>query len=220
MTSRIDPSLIPVTPNLSFEIPFWQAGIDRVAGLDEAGRGAWAGPVAAAAVILPPDPEMVTRLAGVRDSKQLLPGQRSRLADKIKSVAADWAIGFASAAEIDRFGILFATRLAMQRALNTLGQTPGHLLIDALFLPEIPLPQTALVKGDQRSLSIAAASILAKTARDEWMIQLEDRIPGYGFARHKGYGTALHTRSLERLGPCDQHRLSFAPLHQFQVNQE
>jgi len=93
-------------------------------------------------------------------------------------------------------------------------------LIDALFLPEIPLPQTALVKGDQRSLSIAAASILAKTARDEWMIQLEDRIPGYGFARHKGYGTALHTRSLQRLGPCDQHRLSFAPLHQYQVNQE
>jgi ribonuclease HII len=212
MTSRLDPRLIPDAPDLRFESALWQAGVQQVAGIDEAGRGAWAGSVAAAAVILPRDETLLETLRGVRDSKQLSPARRSALAPVIQATAVTWAVGYASSLEIDDYGILFATRLAMSRAVASLSQPPHHLLIDALFLPEYPIPQTALLKGDQRSLSIAAASILAKTARDALMTQMEVNYPGYGFALHKGYGTQHHRQALLQLGPCPEHRMSFAPL--------
>ncbi len=201
-----------IIPDLSFEFSLWQTGISRVAGLDEAGRGAWAGPVAAAAVILSPASDLVTRLKGVRDSKQMTRAQRDRWSEVIQAVALAWGVGFASAQEIDTLGILPATRLAMQRALAQLDIAPEHLLLDAVRLPAVALPQTALIKGDCRVLSIAAASVLAKTARDRWMEKLEVEFPGYSFARHKGYGTAIHRLALESLGPCGQHRTSFKPV--------
>ena len=209
MSARFDPALLPPAPDLSFEQALWAAGVGRVAGIDEAGRGPLAGPVAAAVVILPPDPDLVARLAGVRDSKQMTPSQRQSACPRIQVTALGTAVGFAEAAEIDELGIMPATRLAAWRALQALEECPEHLLLDYLFLPEVDLPQTALIKGDRRSLSIAAASVLAKTARDARMAALEEEYPGYGFARHKGYGTASHREALRRLGPCPQHRRSF-----------
>lgn len=202
-----------ISPDLSLELPLWQAGLCRLAGLDEAGRGAWAGPVTAAVVVLPPaGPALLELLPGVRDSKLMTARQRALWAEKIRIAAAAWGVGWASNAEIDALGILPATRLAMQRAVEQLALPPEHLLIDAVRLPALTLPQTALVRGDQRSLSIAAASVLAKTARDAWMVELNEQYPGYGFAAHKGYGTARHQRALDELGACPQHRFSFAPL--------
>lgn len=202
-----------ISPDLNFEMPLWQSGLHWLAGLDEAGRGAWAGPVYAAAVILPPDAgELLTRLNGVRDSKQMTAHQRARWAVNIRAEAVAWGIGWAGNDEIDERGILPATRLAMQRAIEQLTHSPEYLLIDALRLPAFELPQTALIHGDQRSLSIAAASVLAKTARDAYMVQLDAQYPGYGFAAHKGYGTAFHRHALDEKGPCSQHRFSFAPL--------
>ncbi len=201
-----------INPDLSFEFALWQSGISLVAGLDEAGRGAWAGPVAAAAVILSPAPDLAQRLNGVRDSKQMTARQRALWAERIRGVALAWGVGFATAQEIDSVGILPATRLAMQRALAQLDLAPQHLLLDAVRLPEVTLPQTALFKGDRRVLSIAAASVLAKTERDRLMEKLEVEFPGYSFARHKGYGTVIHRTALESLGPCGQHRKSFRPI--------
>lgn len=212
MTKRIDPSIIPVFPDLSFENALRLSGTGLAAGLDEAGRGAWAGPVTASAVILPCNAEIEHELAGVRDSKQLPPWKREKLAPVIQQHALAWAVGFASRREIDCIGILPATRLAMQRALESLIVDPAHLIIDALFLPEISLPQTSLIKGDQRSLSVAAASILAKTSRDAWMCCLDSEYPGYGFAQHKGYGTKQHQQALSTLGVCPEHRCSYAPV--------
>jgi len=206
---KFDPNLIPVSPDLSFERPLWSAGLELVAGLDEAGRGALAGPVAAAAVILPVDPGLQSALNGVRDSKQMTPAQRQFWAERLRAVALGWAVGFASAQEIDAWGIAAATRQAMQRALDQLPISAQHLLLDFVALPDLPIPQTSLVKGDCRSLSIAAASVLAKTARDEKMRQLDCAYPGYGFAIHKGYGTLAHRRALRALGPSPQHRLTF-----------
>ena len=205
-----DRSLIPAEPNLSFELALWGAGLTSVAGIDEAGRGALAGPVSAAAVILPADPTMERYLKGVRDSKQLTPDQREIAREKILQHAADWGVGFATSEEIDQLGILPATRLAACRALEALSISPVHILLDYLFLPEIMVPQTALIKGDCRALSIAAASILAKTARDAVLRELDLTYPGYGFAAHKGYGTFAHRKALQRLGVCPVHRLSFA----------
>jgi len=199
-------------PELQFELPLWQSGQVFVAGLDEAGRGAWAGPVSAGAVILPADPEIRRRLSGVRDSKQMTPGQRERWAVEIRELALAWQVGFSTQEEIDAIGIVSATRLAMRRALMGLSVIPQHLLIDALLLREEDLPQTALIKGDSRSLSIAAASVLAKVARDTLMVEQEESYPGYGFARHKGYGTRMHRAALENLGPCPLHRRSFRPI--------
>ena len=201
-------------PDLSFELTLWQGGVRRVAGMDEAGRGAWAGPVFAAAVALPDEPGISERLAGVRDSKQMSPRQRTVWADVIRAEAAAWGVGSADSAEIDALGILPATRLAMLRALEATLPSPQHLLLDALLLRQSDLPQTALVHGDRLSLSIAAASVLAKTSRDAWMEAWADRCPGYGFERHKGYGTRLHRDALRRLGPCSQHRLTFKPVAQ------
>lgn len=214
MPARIDPSQIPSAPDLAFEQCLWQQQILKIAGLDEAGRGAWAGPVVAGAVILPPVPEVLQSLKGVRDSKELTPERRNELAPVIQKTALAWATGECSAAEIDEIGILPATRLAMQRALAAVEQRAEHLLIDALFLPDEDCPQTALIKGDQRSLSIAAASILAKTYRDAWMTDREMDYPEYGFSRHKGYGTALHQQRLQEYGPCAIHRKSYAPIQE------
>jgi len=226
--SRLDPSLLPAAPDLSFEHGLWQAGVQVVAGIDEAGRGALAGPVAAAAVILPS--EYVEKgvgfsagsavslsktiglerlLAGVRDSKQMTAAQRCECAGRIRQHALAWAVGMASAQEIDLLGIVPATRLAVQRALDSLALEPQHLLLDYLVLPENSLPHTALIKGDCRSLSIAAASVLAKTSRDALLVELDACYPGYGLAQHKGYGTTAHRRAIDRLGPSAIHRSTF-----------
>jgi len=206
---KFDPSLLPAEPDLSFEIDLWEVGLSAVAGIDEAGRGALAGPVYAAAVILPAQRAMSECLQGVRDSKQMTPIQREDAREKILRFAAAWGVGFATSDEIDLMGILPATRLAAQRALEALTIRPTHILLDYIFLPEVPIPQTALIKGDCRSLSIAAASILAKTYRDAIMRELDLTYPGYGFASHKGYGTLSHREALKRLGVCREHRLSF-----------
>jgi len=208
------------SPHLGLETPFWQAGLPYVAGLDEAGRGAWAGPVAAAAVILPADPEVLTQLNGVRDSKQMTARQRTFWAAEIKSQAAAWAVGFAAPEEIDARGIVPATRLAMARALDQLDPAPQHLLIDALLLREIDIPQTSIVRGDSTSLSIAAASVLAKTARDALMVAMDEEYAGYTFARHKGYGTRQHQAALAQLGPCESHRKTFAPIRRLLGEEE
>ena len=194
----------------------WHKGLTLVAGVDEAGRGALAGPVAAGAVILPFDqPDMMTQLNGVRDSKVMAEADRYKWAGVIKTVAVAWGVGMASADEIDQIDILPATCLAAARALDNLGITPDHILVDYLILPNVTLPQTPLVKGDARSLSIAAAAILAKTTRDAVLVAFDREFPGYGFAQHKGYATLLHRQALQVLGPCPQHRRTFAPVSEF-----
>jgi ribonuclease HII len=195
-------------PTLEFEQNLWNDGFTRIAGIDEAGRGAWAGPVAAAVVILPADPSLTRTLNRVRDSKLMTPLARETWAPRIKESAAGWGVGFASPEEIDSLGIVPATKLAATRALENL--LPDYLITDYLIFPEIDLPQTALVKGDQRSLSVAAASVLAKTARDALMHKLDGQYPGYGFARHKGYGTHLHQEAIKKLKRCEIHRMSFS----------
>ncbi len=197
-----------IHPTLEYEQNLWKSNLTRIAGIDEAGRGAWAGPVCAAAVILPPDPGMVYTLDKVRDSKLMTPLTREYWAPRIKTAALGWGVAFASALEIDLLGILRATRLAATRALSSLN--PEYLLTDYLIFPGLELPQTALVKGDQRSLSVAAASVLAKTSRDAWMRELDERLPGYGFSRHKGYGTHLHRIAIDQFGLSSEHRLSFS----------
>jgi len=212
MRRRFDPDLLPPAPDLSFENGLWEAGIEKIAGIDEAGRGALAGPVAAAAVILPSSSSISGALGGLKDSKQLSPTERDKWAEVIRQKARAWGVGFASHTEIDQWGIVPATRLAAQRALGNIDLTQEHLLLDYLFLPEVNIPQTNLIKGDQRSLSIAAASILAKTARDKLLVELDSEYPGYHFSNHKGYATSQHLAAIERLGPCSVHRQSFAPI--------
>jgi len=198
------------SPDLSYEKKLWIA-CKYIAGLDEAGRGALAGPVCVGAVILPDDnPHLSQTLSGVRDSKQLPPRKRDLLAPRIKEIARAWGIGFAAADEIDSLGIVPATRLAASRALEAMAFFPNFLLTDfRLELPELDVPQAALVKGDQRSLSIASASILAKTARDALMMGLESQYPQYGFARHKGYGTLVHRKAIANVGFSPVHRKTF-----------
>lgn len=211
MVTKFDLRQLPPSPDLSFEQAHWAVGCQRVAGVDEAGRGALAGPVAAGAVILPADPAVIDQLAGVRDSKVMTPFQRSFWAGEIRRTALACGVGFATSQEIDRLGILPATRLAMERAIATLGDPPQHLLVDYLVWPGCPLSNTLLVKGDARSLSIAAASVLAKTVRDELLCRLDEKFPGYGLSAHKGYGTRQHLEALDMLGPSPIHRRSFAP---------
>ena len=200
-------------PNLDQERGLTQAGHSTVAGLDEAGRGAWAGPVAAAAVVLPlSDPSLSTQLREVCDSKLCTPRQRDTLYDLICEVSVSWAVSLVPAKTIDEMGIVPSTRQAMRNALAELDPPPDALLIDALYLHTVPLAQRALKKGDLKCLSIAAASILAKVTRDRAMIEMEQRYPGYGFASHKGYGTRQHQEALRRLGPLDVHRWYFAPV--------
>lgn len=197
-------------PDLSHEKHLW-THFKRIAGLDEAGRGALAGPVAVGAVILPDDePLLLQALAGVRDSKQMTPPGRERLAPRIREVALAWGVAFASAEEIDSLGIVRATRTAAMRALRGLSISPQYLLTDfRLELPQLELPQTSLVKGDARCLSIACASVLAKTARDGLMRELDSQYPGYGLGKHKGYGTQAHRSALKRLGYSSIHRKTF-----------
>ena len=206
------PIVLPIKPNLFFEKQLWGQGFRVIAGLDEAGRGAWAGPVYAAAVALPNDDHVFRVLDGVRDSKQMTARQRARYEGCIKSVSIAWGVGSASEGEIDQLGIVPATCLAMQRAIDELVYPPNHLLIDYISMRDCACPQLSLPKGDCRSLSIAAASVLAKTARDAFMIAQDANYPGYGFARHKGYGTALHRAALKELGPTPFHRKSFKPI--------
>ena len=189
------------------------AGHRAIAGIDEVGRGCLAGPVVAAAVILPDAvidaPEM---LDGVADSKMLTPAQRATLFERITSLAVAWAFGATPAHMIDSHGILPATRLAMQVALLRLPHPADALLIDAVTLDDWPLPQRVLIKGDAHCLSIAAASIIAKVTRDRLMEALGRYWPHYGFASHKGYGTAEHQQALRRYGPTPHHRRTFRPL--------
>jgi ribonuclease HII len=198
-------------PDTSFESRFWNSGFMHVAGLDEAGRGALAGPVAVGAVILPGDESRLSgTLAGLRDSKQMTPLERDLLAPRIKQIALTWNVGFASAGEIDSQGIVCATRLAALRALQGLALAPQYLLTDfRLELPQLEISQTALVRGDALCLSIAAASVLAKTVRDEMMRELDRSYQGYGLGKHKGYGTQAHRSALKRLGISPIHRKTF-----------
>lgn len=201
-----------IQPDLRYEIPFWQAGLLQICGIDEAGRGALAGAVFAAAVILPADVQVLQALPGVRDSKQMTPAQRETWESKIKDTSLAWGVGNATNQEIDAFGILPATRLAMQRAVEALQITPNHLLIDAVILRQVDIPQSALIKGDVHCLSIACASVLAKMARDREMTGLDALYPLYGFARHKGYGTLQHRNALKHFGACTLHRMSYEPV--------
>ncbi|MBL8094672.1 MAG: ribonuclease HII [Anaerolineales bacterium] len=208
-------------PDLSLEQEWLAQGYTLVAGIDEAGRGAWAGPVVAAAVILPLDrPEVLAELleAGVNDSKKLTARKRQTLADLIRARAVAFGMGGASAKHIDRDGILAATRTAMRRAVSMLRPQPQALLIDAVDLrAAVPLPQKRLNFGDSISLSIAAASILAKVSRDTFLTQLDDLYPGYAFARHKGYGTRVHQAALAQLGASPIHRMSFKPIKELLI---
>jgi ribonuclease HII len=200
-------------PNLSEEGALFAAGYAHVAGLDEAGRGAWAGPVYAAAVVLPVDrPNLAGLLDGVRDSKLLSPLRRDALLPVIEDVAVAVGVGWADPAEIDEIGIAPAARQAMLRALSGLNGRVNALLIDYVRLSESDLHQRVLPKADVRCLSVAAASIVAKVARDRLMVQLDTRFPDYGFAQHKGYGTPQHHQALARLGPSPIHRMSWEPL--------
>ena len=206
---KFDINTLPKFPDLSIEKRLWDAGWLRLAGIDEAGRGALAGPVCAAAVILPNLPERTRILAGVRDSKQMTRLQRERFEPLIKEIAISWGVGFASAAEIDEIGILPATRLAAKRATDSLSLIPDYLITDYLKLPEIDLPQEHFVKGDRRSLTISSASVLAKTARDAQMRLLDEQVPGYDLSRHKGYGAKAHREAIKKLGKSSIHRQTF-----------
>ncbi|HEX9922457.1 MAG TPA: ribonuclease HII [Anaerolineae bacterium] len=203
-------------PTLETEIALLEQGYRFVAGLDEAGRGAWAGPVVAAVVILPLDrPDLSTILAGLNDSKQLSPRARDEFYDLIRQTALAVGVGQTSAAGIDEVNVVEATRRAMQQALTGLSQTPDYLLLDHITLSRVKLPQLSFPKADCLSLTVAAASVIAKVTRDRQMVQLNTDYPGYAFDRHKGYGTAAHRLALHRHGPCPVHRLSYKPLKGF-----
>jgi len=191
-----------------FERELREQGFVHIAGVDEAGMSPLAGPVVAAAVILPPD----FFLAGVDDSKNLSAEQRQELAPRIRREAIAWATGRVEPEEIDRINIYRAGLLAMRRAVEKLATPADYLLIDARSLRELPVPQRGIIRGDAQSISIASASILAKTTRDALMVELDRRYPGYGLARHKGYPVAEHVKALRRLGVSPIHRRSFAPV--------
>ncbi len=202
-----------VQPNLEHELELASAGHHFVAGIDEAGRGALAGPVVAAAVMLPLDRfDLARALSEVRDSKQLSPASRQRCWQEIQEIAIAVGIGEASSKEVDDLGLLPATQTAMQRAVEALDPQPSHLLVDHIRIPELELPQEPITRGDQSVLSIAAASVVAKVWRDRLMAELGERYPGYGFERHKGYGTEKHRQALAHMGPCPDHRHSYAPV--------
>lgn len=212
---------------LRFEREAWEGGARRVAGVDEAGRGPLAGPVFAAAVCFDRDwlgREAEKTLAGLTDSKQLSSQRRESffalLTSPELSGAVAYGIAQATVEEIDSLNILRATHLAMRRAVEMIGTGEGGVelaLVDGLPVQGLPIPHRAIVKGDARSLSIAAASVLAKVSRDHLMAELDAKWPGYGFAENKGYGTAAHLKALAELGPCPAHRRSFAPVRARQL---
>ena len=195
------------TPDWELEAQLWRSGYSPVAGIDEAGRGALAGPVVAAAVILP------LGEYPFRDSKTLSVEARADLAGEVKRSALAWAVGLASAQEVDRLNVLQATHLAAKRALSALALSPSALVTDYLWL-DVPHPVTAVAKGDSRSLQIAAASILAKTHRDALMQAYANDYPAYSFEKNKGYGAPVHLNALDLHGPCTIHRRSFRPVSQ------
>lgn len=198
----------PLCDPLFFERSAHASGFKLVAGLDEAGRGPLAGPVVAAAVILPQG----LLIPGLTDSKQVPEAERERLFDVIRSRAVSYGIGVADERTIDDVNILQATIIAMEKAISSLASRPDYLLLDAITLPRVRIPQKPLVQGDCRSHSISAASILAKVTRDRMMIELHDKYPRYNFHKHKGYATREHISLLREHGPCDAHRRSFSPV--------
>ena len=193
---------------LRYETALWSTGVQHVAGVDEAGMSPLAGPVAAAAVVFLPR----SRIPGIDDSKKLDARARDRLAVEIKETAVAWSVAFAEVDEIDSVNIYWAGLLAMRRAVDGLSRGPEHILLDARRLKDLKVPQQAIVRGDSKSLTIAAASILAKTARDALMQRLDAEHPGYGFAKHKGYPVREHLAALKRLGASPVHRRSFGPV--------
>ena len=195
-------------PTLTLELALIDSSGGPVCGVDEAGRGPWAGPVSAGAVILNPD----DLPAGIDDSKALTHARREALEIEIKARALAWGVGFASVEEIDQLNILHATGLAMYRAVEALAIPPAAALVDGNYRFKLPCAIQTVVKGDSLSLSIAGASILAKTARDRLMVELDTEYPGYGFAGHKGYNAPVHSAALKTLGPCPAHRRSWAPI--------
>jgi ribonuclease HII len=199
-----------VGPTDEFELEARRRGYRRIAGLDEAGRGPLAGPVVAAAVILPTR----CRLVGVDDSKQVSESERARLYAVIVERARGVGVGVATEQEIDSLNILEATRLAMRRAIASLTPPADYLLIDAVTLPDLAIPSRSIIKGDMLSLSIAAASIVAKVTRDRMMVEHHRTYPAYNFLSHKGYGTEEHLQRLAQHGPCAIHRRTFAPVTQ------
>ena len=203
-----------IIPTLARESALWAKGCRYVAGLDEVGRGPLAGPVVAAAVVLP---QNATIIEGLRDSKQMTARQRDRVAGVIRDTAAAWAVGAASPREIDRLNILGATALAMRRALSLLSQAPDHVLVDGNPFPELRCEHEAIVKGDATCLSIAAASVLAKQARDRLMVLLASRFPAFGWEQNMGYGTAEHLAAIEANGLTPHHRRSFGPVSQLRL---
>ena len=204
------------TNSFEFEQPLWSAGIMRVAGVDEAGRGPLAGPVVAAAAILPPrwlETGLPGELAGLNDSKQLTEAQREKFFEFLTACAEiEFAIAAVDAGVIDEINILQATHRAMSDALAQLNPLPPHALVDGKPVKTLRVPQTAIVKGDARSYSIAAASVLAKVTRDRLMQEYHVQFPAYGFNEHKGYGTAKHLAAIAKHGACAIHRKTFAPL--------
>ncbi len=203
-----------MTPTLARENALWAKGCRYVAGLDEVGRGPLAGPVVAAAVVLPHN---ATIIAGLRDSKQMTARQRDRVAGVIRDTALAWGVGAASPREIDRLNILGATALAMRRALSLLSQAPDHVLVDGKPFPELRCEHEAIIKGDATCLSIAAASVLAKQARDRLMVLLASRFPAFGWEQNMGYGTAEHLAAIEANGLTPHHRRSFGPVSQLRL---
>jgi ribonuclease HII len=203
---------------LQFERQAWGRGICRLAGVDEAGRGPLAGPVVAAAIIFERpflEAEQYGWLKSVNDSKRLTPRERDRLyAELTGTCPCVFGVGIASVPEIDSLNILRATHLAMARALNALSPLPDFVLVDGLPVPGLPCPSLSIVQGDGRSLSIAAASIIAKVTRDRMMGELDQQYPQYAFSRHKGYGTRVHMKALLDYGPCPAHRRSFRPVQE------
>ena len=208
---RREPPARGKRPTRSVEIDLWQQGLRAVAGVDEVGRGALAGPVVSGAVTFTPGARP-RWLRDLRDSKELTALQRSRLAPLIKASVAGWAVGWASAEEIDRYGILPATQLSMHRALAGLSVEPEFILVDGNDHHEFSCDFQTIKKGDARVASIAAASVVAKVTRDAWMEAIDGRFPSYGFAGNKGYGTSEHSAALSATGPCPEHRRSFAPV--------
>lgn len=202
---------------LFFERHLWRSGFSIIAGVDEVGRGALAGPLVAAAVVLPPDIERLRTRPSfwdeVRDSKTLSPRTRTELSRQIVAAARCSHVAMIQAALLDEIGLAAANRCAMEQAVLGLAVEPDMLLVDAMTL-DLPCPQVGIIDGDATSLSIAAASIVAKVARDNVMIELDERFPGYGFARNKGYGVTAHLSALNRAGSSPQHRISFGPVRE------
>jgi ribonuclease HII len=210
--------VISQLPNLYHENELKSQGYELIAGIDEVGRGALAGPVVAGAVILP-HPANLPWFTLVRDSKELNYRKRESLFDLITKEAVAVGIGIIPPQMIDSINILRATRLAMMQAVEKLPKQPNFLLIDRLSLSQCPIPQRGITRGDKLCLSIACASIIAKVTRDRMMEEFDKTYPGYGFARHKGYGTGIHLSCLRKLGPSPIHRLYFAPVRKIIINQ-